>query len=220
MAFPDLSVLRYSVVLLVPVVLYFFYFSGVKTPKGYAKVPRVPGWPIVGNTLQLGPHPEATLYDWGQKYGELFIVKVLGIDFFVTASPEAIKEVFDKQSAVTSSRPYTPAFSEVISEGYRMVNMQYGPKWRQLRSIVHKLTTPKVSDNLRPSQEFEAKQVAYDLLVDNQKGSEFYTHTRRYTTSVMMTSTYGQRIPTWVSYLPLPMVKKKKDLSPNAAIGE
>lgn len=48
-----------------------------------------------------------------------------------------------------------------------------------------------------PSQEFEAKQLLYDILTDNENQMNFYMHIRRYTTSVVMTSTYGKRIPDW-----------------------
>jgi hypothetical protein len=64
--------------------------------------------------------------------------------------------------------------------------------------MVHKLLTPKMSEAFVPSQEFEAKQLMYDLLTDNAEETEFYNHVRRYTLSVVMTSTYGRRVPEWV----------------------
>jgi hypothetical protein len=54
-----------------------------------------------------------------------------------------------------------------------------------------------MSATFRPSQLFESKQLTYDLLENNKNQTEFYTHTRRYATSVIMTSTYGRRVPTW-----------------------
>ena len=66
--------------------------------------------------------------------------------------------------------------------------------------MVHKLLTPKMSDAFVPSQEFEAKQLMYDLLTDNSRETEFYNHIRRYTLSVVMTSTYGRRVCEWVCF--------------------
>ena len=54
-----------------------------------------------------------------------------------------------------------------------------------------------MSATFKPSQLFESKQLTYDLLENNGDQTEFYTHTRRYATSVIMTSTYGRRVPTW-----------------------
>jgi hypothetical protein len=61
--------------------------------------------------------------------------------------------------------------------------MPYSPYWRKLRAIVHKLLTPKSSNTFMPSQEFEAKQLLWDILTDNENQENFYMHIRRYTTS-------------------------------------
>lgn len=61
--------------------------------------------------------------------------------------------------------------------------MPYSAEWRRLRAIVHKLLTPKASNEFIPSQEFEAKQLLWDILTDNDSQKNFYMHIRRYTTS-------------------------------------
>jgi hypothetical protein len=75
--------------------------------------------------------------------------------------------------------------------------MIYSERWRRIRTIIHQLLTPRVSATFKPSQLFESKQLTYDYLVNNENQTDFYTHSRRYATSVIMTSTYGRRIPTW-----------------------
>jgi len=76
--------------------------------------------------------------------------------------------------------------------------MSNGPLWRTLRSIVHTLLTPKSSEAFKPSQEFETKQLLVDLYNSREDEKAFYNHVRRYTTSVVLTSTYGFRVPNWV----------------------
>lgn len=89
--------------------------------------------------------------------------------------------------------------------------MDYGEKWRTLRGIIHGLLTPKASGLFKPSQEFESKQVLWDIYssVNNTKGGEkgreeremsFYNHVRRHSASVMLTMIYGTRVPKWVSF--------------------
>jgi hypothetical protein len=80
--------------------------------------------------------------------------------------------------------------------------MPYGGMWRRMRGLSHKLLTPKMSEMFKPSQEWEGKMLLEEVLgkcVESKEGNkESYMAVRRYTTSVMMTSTYGKRIPEWV----------------------
>lgn len=118
-------------------------------------------------------------------------------------SPDAVKEILDRQSAHTSSRAPNPVASDALSGGMRFLFMEYGSEWRKLRSISHKLLTPNVSATFKPSQEWEGKMLLEDVLKDateSKDGDEGgYRAVRRYTVSVIMTSTYGRRIPEWVS---------------------
>jgi cytochrome P450 len=152
----------------------------------------------VGNTLQLGRQPHRKLFEWSREFGELFKVRIGYEDWVFLNSPSAVREIMDKQSAVTSGRQPFPVLSDIISGGKRFLFMSYTPKWRKLRATVHKLLTPKASQTFRPSQEFEAKQLIHDILTDNANQANFYMQVRRYTTSVVMTSTYGRRVPVWV----------------------
>ncbi|KAE9571969.1 hypothetical protein CGMCC3_g12007 [Colletotrichum fructicola] len=90
-----------------------------------------------------------------------------------------------------------PVVSDLLSGENRLLLLTYGTKWRQLRTIVHKLLTPKASETYKPSQDFEAKQLLFDLATGNDDQESFYLHVRRYTTSVVLTSTYGRRVPAW-----------------------
>lgn len=166
-------------------------------PKGLKPVPGPPGLPILGNTHQLKPQPQRQMESWAKQYGELFRIQLGWNTWVFLNSPEAVKEILDKQSAATSSRAPSPVIGDVISGGMRFLLMGYSPPWRRLRTIVHQLLTPKASAAFKPSQEFEAKQLLHDILSD-QNEEDFYMHVRRYTISVVMTSTYGKRIPRWV----------------------
>jgi cytochrome P450 len=189
-------------------VLYIFGLSLQKrNRKSLSTIPGPRGLPIIGNTLQLGPYPHRKCQEWAAQYGELFKVQIGWENWVFLNSPEAVKEIMDKQSAITSGRQPMPVLSDIISGGKRFLLMTYSPQWRKLRAIVHKLLTPKASSVFRPSQEFEAKQLLFDILTDNKDQESFYLHVRRYTTSVVMTSTYGRRIPSWVRQHPEVLVQ-------------
>lgn len=175
------------------------WFNSTKVPKGYRLLPGPKGWPIIGNSLQLNPWPAPQLRQWAAEHGDVYRLNLAGRDWAMVCSPEAIKDIMVTQSVSTSGRPPMPVMTDFVSGDLRLLLMQYTTKWRTVRAIVHKLLTPKVSDTFRPSQEFEAKQLVNDILTDNEGYEKFYKHVRRYTTSIVMTSTYGKRIASWES---------------------
>jgi hypothetical protein len=95
-----------------------------------------------------------------------------------------------------------PVANDALSGGLRFLFMPYGAMWRRLRGLSHKLLTPNMSNTFKPSQEWEGKMLLEEVLqkcAESKEGNkESYKAVRRYTTSVMMTSTYGKRIPEWV----------------------
>ncbi|KAL3465207.1 cytochrome P450 [Aspergillus heterothallicus] len=166
-------------------------FAPKRPPPGLRHVP------VAGTAAQLGPYPQQKLRQWALEHGELFKVPLGREQWIYVNSPAAVKEIFDKQSQHSSSRAPSPVVLDLVSGGMRFLLMPYSPYWRKLRAIVHRLLTPKSSDTFKPSQEFEAKQLLWDILTDNENQENFYMHIRRYTTSVVMTSTYGRRVPVW-----------------------
>ncbi|KAJ2901599.1 hypothetical protein MKZ38_001619 [Zalerion maritima] len=163
-----------------------------------SKVPPGPkGLPFIGNAHQLGEQPHRQLQRWAAEFGELVSVRLGWENWVFINSPTAVRDIFDKQSAITSGRMPQPVLSGVFSGDHRLLLLTYGEKWRKLRAIVHKSLTPKASGTYKPSQEFEAKQLIHDIATDNGDQQSFYMHVRRYTTSVVMLSTYGLRVPSW-----------------------
>ncbi|KAF4910983.1 Cytochrome P450 monooxygenase yanC [Colletotrichum fructicola] len=172
-------------------------YRNSRPPKDYKPVPGPRGLPLIGNTHQLGKAPQRQLQKWASENGELFKIRLGWENWVFVNSPEAVREIFDKQSAKTSGRMPMPVVSDLLSGENRLLLLTYGTKWRQLRTIVHKLLTPKASETYKPSQDFEAKQLLFDLATGNDDQESFYLHVRRYTTSVVLTSTYGRRVPAW-----------------------
>lgn len=75
--------------------------------------PKVSGWPIINQTfLQQTDNTPPILRAWGEKYGELFRTKAGTTDFIWLNTKEAVKELYDRRSAIYSSRqPMPMAFS-------------------------------------------------------------------------------------------------------------
>lgn len=71
--------------------------------------PKVPAWPLINHTLvQMQDDMPPVLQEWGKKYGELFRTRAGSTDFIWLNSKEAVKELFDRRSAIYSSRQPMP----------------------------------------------------------------------------------------------------------------
>ena len=90
----------------------------------------VPGWPIIGNSLDV-PFPGGM---WGvemaRKYGEMFTVSLGGKTMVHLNSARVVTDLLEKLAAIYSSRPFRPVSQEIASGGSRMLLMPYGERWR------------------------------------------------------------------------------------------
>lgn len=90
-----------------------------------------------------------------------------------------------------------PIGHDVVAGGMRMFTLPYGAKWRTYRTITHQLLSSTMTATFIPTQEYETKQLLFDIATDNANQLDFNMHVRRFAFSIIMTSTYGLRIKTW-----------------------
>lgn len=169
----------------------------VKRDRRLDKMQGPAGWPLIGIGIGLPPKSADILGQWAVQYGEVYKLRVGWYNWVVINSPEAMRDIFDKQSVSTSSRPPMPLAHDVAVGGMRMNTLPYGKKWRAYRTIVHGLLSTTMTDQFNPSQEFETKQLLHDFAFKNGDGGQFYWHVRRYFFSILMTSCYGSRVDSW-----------------------
>lgn len=122
----------------------------------------------------------------------------------------------DKKSSIYSSRPASPLAGETASAGRRQLYLPYGPQYRVVRKISHALLNITQSTGYRPVQDLESKQLLFDLLRTPER---FYDHNRRYSASVIITVTYGHRIPDWDNALVKEVYKVVNNMQHYAAPG-
>ncbi|KAL9076693.1 MAG: hypothetical protein Q9157_003562 [Trypethelium eluteriae] len=89
-----------------------------------------------------------------------------------------------------------PVGDGLALQGMRQFTMPYNKRWRAVRAITHSILAAPQTMTFKPSQEFEAKQLMHDIAFNNADDMAFYMHVRRLAFSTVMTSTYGQRVPT------------------------
>ncbi|KAK8055197.1 O-methylsterigmatocystin oxidoreductase [Apiospora rasikravindrae] len=160
-------------------------------------IPGPKGYPLIGVGFQLPANASQLFRQWALRYGEIFKLRVGYYDWVVINTPEAIREILEKQAAVTSSKIPSPMGHDIVTGGNRMPTMSYGPQWRALRTVIRQVTTVPITTTFIPCQEFEAKKLLFDLATDNANDRNFYQHMRRYAFSIIMTNTFGTRVDSW-----------------------
>ncbi|KAI5855058.1 putative O-methylsterigmatocystin oxidoreductase [Durotheca rogersii] len=161
------------------------------------KMPGPRGWPLIGIGISLPHKAHFRFREWAAQYGEVFRLRVGWFNWVVINSPQAMQEILNKQSQYTSSKMPAPLGNDVVMGGMRMFTLAYGQKWRAYRNITHQLLSSTMTNTFVPSQEYEVKQLLYDLSTSNRDQQEFQMHVRRFAFSIMMTSTYGLRVTNW-----------------------
>ncbi|KAG2108532.1 cytochrome P450 [Suillus discolor] len=100
--------------------------------------PGPPGWPIIGNVLDM-PYirPWLTFTEWGEKYGDISHINVLGRHIVVVNSVKIAMDMLENKSTIYSDRPILPVGGELIGWKNVMVLLPYGDQLRRHRKNFH-----------------------------------------------------------------------------------
>ncbi|KAJ7170769.1 cytochrome P450 [Mycena crocata] len=154
--------------------------------------PGPPTVPILGN---INIFPRFLAYrqfaKWASEYGDIYSLKIGSGTVVVIQSSQAILEIMDKNSASTSDRPPNH-FVDIMTTGHNLVLARYGKIWRAMRRGAHEILTLKAAIEHRPIQDAESTQLMYELLTSPK---DFYDAIRRFSSSVILSVTYGKRAP-------------------------
>lgn len=64
-------------------------------------------------------------------------------------------------------------------------------QWRRWRKVLHSALNSTATDQYKPIQSMESRQLLHELLTDP---SQYRTHLERYAASVVVSVTYGRRV--------------------------
>ena len=68
------------------------------------KLPGPKGYPLIGIGISLPPKAPARLREWGSMYGEVFKMRVGWYNWVVINSPQAFRDILDKQVRMHTPR--------------------------------------------------------------------------------------------------------------------
>jgi hypothetical protein len=107
----------------------YLQFGGPKVPKGLRLPPSPSGERMFSGHTHLyngqatNNPSQSMLVKWARELGEVYQIKMGNQRWVVISSPEAVKEIFDRQGTLTSSRATNRVSMGVLSGGYRMLFM-------------------------------------------------------------------------------------------------
>lgn len=109
--------------------------------------PGPPGWPLVGNLLQVILQNRPFIYvirDLRAKYGPIFTMKMGQRTLVIVTSSQLIHEALVQRGPLFATRPPDSPTRLVFSVGKCAINSaEYGPLWRTLRrNFVTELINP------------------------------------------------------------------------------
>ncbi|KAK6943965.1 Cytochrome P450 [Dillenia turbinata] len=129
-----ISAVWLSVPLAVAALLLFFMKSVHHAPPK-SRPPGPPGWPVIGNMLDLGTMPHQALYKLRLKYGPLIWLNLGSVGTIVVQSAKAAADLFKNHDEAVSDRKVPIALAaHGYSEGSLAIK-NYGQQWRALRKL-------------------------------------------------------------------------------------
>ncbi|KAL4755951.1 cytochrome P450 [Aspergillus foveolatus] len=184
---PTSTVIIILVALAGPLALFIRYGIDWKEYPG----PR--GLPLIGNLHQIPTiNLSSRLTEWSRVHGGLFIIRLGQTPAAVVTDRRIARELFDTNSAITSTRPANTA-TDFVTGGSHLLMARYGRLWREQRSILHQNLSGSMCDKEHMHLvEAESAQLLQDLLQDP---GAFSIHIKRYVASIITSLTLGIRTP-------------------------
>ncbi|KAJ7726441.1 cytochrome P450 [Mycena maculata] len=112
-------------------VWYHFY-----TRKSLPLPPGPKGWPLIGNVLDMPKsHAWKTFARWGDLYGGIMSITLLGQPFVVINDPAIATELLGKKGTLYADRP-TLEMANLSGWDRVLSSARYGPRFKEYRKLI------------------------------------------------------------------------------------
>lgn len=136
--------------------------------------------------------PWLTFAKWGEIYGDISSVTILGQTIIVLNSVRAAIDMLEKKSSTYSERPVFPMGGELVGWENTLVLLQYGDRFRTFRKTFHNMIgTQSVMKKYHPIEELEMKRFLRRVLSTPSLLAE---HVRKSTGAIVLRISHGYEI--------------------------
>jgi cytochrome P450 len=145
------------------------------------KLPPGPApWPIIGNLPHFPPAGVPEYQHWirhKDEYGPMSTIRVMGQTMIFLHDAEAVSDLLEKRSRVTSSRPYMEFAYNLAGYGGYLTSQSYTDNFRLQRKLMHQqLGTRKLVDRYSSIQETEVAYLLVRILEEPEKLVEHFEY--------------------------------------------
>ncbi|KZW01067.1 cytochrome P450 [Exidia glandulosa HHB12029] len=156
--------------------------SGVKL------LPGPPGYPIIGNLLDVPPKDGYLKFTkWKKTYGPIFELKVLDRTIVVINSHSVAVDLLDKRGAIYSDRP-DMHMHDLAGWEWNAASMHHNERWRIRRRLVHQTFQEKKVPQFYALIRKTSLEYAQEMLA---RPHEFRHHIRRSAAANAIKAIYG-----------------------------
>ncbi|KZV67837.1 cytochrome P450 [Peniophora sp. CONT] len=154
--------------------------------------PGPPGYPFVGNVLQLKKNQWLLFSAWRKVHGDIFYLNAAGQPIVIINRHDIAADLLDRRAGIYSDRPTCIVGCEIMTGGLMFGGARYGDAWRRMRKGAHEAVNKVVARGLNEYQISEALVLARSAI---RNPADWDGHLRLAAASLMLTSLYGERPP-------------------------
>ncbi|SJL07070.1 related to cytochrome P450 CYP2 subfamily [Armillaria ostoyae] len=165
-----------------------------RTRRSTAQFPPGPrGLPLIGNLLDMPSQKEwLTFAKWGEKYGDITSVSILGQRMVMVNSVQMAMTLLDKKSTISSDRPLVAMGGELIGWKNALGLMPYGPQFRNFRRLAHQLFGSNAT--MKPFLPMVEVETHRFLKRISAKPEELSAHIRKTAGAIILQISHGYAI--------------------------
>ncbi|KAN0091438.1 Cytochrome P450 [Tylopilus felleus] len=155
--------------------------------------PGPPGWPLIGNLLDLRTvAPYKTLGAMSSTYGPIISLNVLGKQYIILNSFKVTNDLLERKSAITCNRPHFTIAGDLVGWSNATPFLQYGDTHRKHRKLFGQYIRAKSSlEAFYPAGEAEVKRFVIKVL---KNPDDLIGHCRRTTASLIWKISHGYTV--------------------------
>ncbi|KAF9007491.1 cytochrome P450, partial [Cyathus striatus] len=117
-------------------VVTFLSLGWITRRKDRKYLPGPPGWPVIGNLLQMPSSNSWEIYtNWKNLYGDAIYVNVVGNPIVILNTYQACSDLMEKRSDIYSDRPSSLLAKDMMGWGRALTMASYGDYWKHLRRL-------------------------------------------------------------------------------------
>jgi cytochrome P450 len=136
--------------------------------------------------------PWLTFAEWGEKYGAISHVEILGQHIIVLNSVKSAVDMLDKKGTVYSDRPILPMGSELVGWKNALGLLPYGDHFRQYRKNISQIMGNRAAlDVYHPIEEIETRRFLKRVF---SNPDQLQAHVRHTAGAVILRISHGYEV--------------------------